>query len=215
MLYIDSNLLKRFGKAMKKGTVLCREGEEGAEHMYVIFSGKVGITKNLDGQEQLLKTLSEGDFFGEMSILNNEPRSATAIALTECKVLVIDSKGFEMMIRKSADLGLRLIRALADRLYDNTKLIGALLCQDDASRGIISLLNACEKGDKTERGVHITVDLKEFSGRINVSEDGIRAIMEKLSKAELVTEDPTGFLVSSPEKLEKFLQFLRDRSAAG
>ena len=72
-----TSLIERFGRNVTAGQVLFHEGEPGKE-MYVVQSGKVNITKNVRDTEKVLATLGPGEFFGEMSILNNKPRSAGA-----------------------------------------------------------------------------------------------------------------------------------------
>ena len=73
----DDQLFHRFGKEFAQGTVLFREGEPGKE-MYVVQQGRVHVSKKAGEVEKILATLGPGEFLGEMSILNNKPRSATA-----------------------------------------------------------------------------------------------------------------------------------------
>src|SRR5512138_1557782 len=125
----DDQLFQRFGKEFRRGTVLFREGEPGKE-MYVIQSGRVTIHKRAGDVEKVLTTLGAGEFFGEMSILNNKPRSATATCAQDSKLLVIDAKTFEAMIRGNAEIALRMIKKLADRLQETNEQIETLLFSD-------------------------------------------------------------------------------------
>ena len=113
----EDALFQRFGKEFKRGDVLFREGEPGKE-MYVIQSGKVNITKTVRENAKILATLGAGEFFGEMSILNNKPRSAGAVVAEDAKLLVIDPKTFEAMIRGNVEIAVRLIKKLSDRLQE-------------------------------------------------------------------------------------------------
>ena len=74
---IQAMLFSRFGKKIPANTALFQEGDRG-EEMYIIQSGKVKISKRIRGVEKTLATLEKGEFFGEMAILNDKPRSATA-----------------------------------------------------------------------------------------------------------------------------------------
>src|SRR3954451_9059282 len=103
----DDQLFQRFGKEFPQGTVLFREGEPGKE-MYVLQQGRVHVSKNVGDVEKILATLGPGEFLGEMSILNNKPRSATATCASGCKLLVIDAKTFEAMIRGNAEIAIRM-----------------------------------------------------------------------------------------------------------
>src|SRR5690349_2562721 len=97
----EETLFQRFGKELPKGTVLFREGERGKD-MFVLQMGKVAISKTVREVETVLATLGPGEFFGEMSIISNKPRNATAIVAEDAKLLVIDIKTFEAMIRGNA-----------------------------------------------------------------------------------------------------------------
>src|SRR5512145_187563 len=118
----DDPLFQRFGKEFPQGTVLFREGEPGKE-MYVVHQGRVTVSKRAGEVEKILASLGPGEFVGEMSILNNKPRSATAACAEAAKLLVIDAKTFEAMIRSNAEIAIRMIKKLADRLQDSNDQI--------------------------------------------------------------------------------------------
>ncbi len=86
---IQAQLFSRFGKKIPLNTVLFHEGDAG-EEMFIIQSGRVKISKRIRGVEKTLATLEKGEFFGEMAILNDKPRSASAETLDDCDMLVID-----------------------------------------------------------------------------------------------------------------------------
>ena len=73
----EDTLFQRFGKEFPKATVLFREGETGKE-MFVLQAGKVIITKTVRDIEKMLAVLGPGEFFGEMALISNKPRNATA-----------------------------------------------------------------------------------------------------------------------------------------
>src|SRR3979411_1278328 len=98
----EDQLFQRFGREFSKGLVLFREGEPGKE-MYVVQAGKVNITKTVRETEKILATLGAGEFFGEMSILNNKPRSAGAVVAENGKLLGIDPRTFEAIIRANGE----------------------------------------------------------------------------------------------------------------
>src|SRR5215470_11455412 len=99
----EETLFQRFGREFPKGHVLFREGEPGKE-MFVLQSGKVAISKRVRDVEKVLATLGPGEFFGEMAIISNKPRNATATVAESAKVLVIDPKTFEGMIRGNSEI---------------------------------------------------------------------------------------------------------------
>src|ERR1700760_1424535 len=129
----EDALFQRFGREFKRGDVLFREGEPGKE-MYVIQSGRVNIIKTVRDTEKILATLGAGEFFGEMALLNNKPRSAGAAMAEDGKLLVIDPRTFEAMIRGNVEIAVRLIKKLSDRLQEADEQIENLLLRDPSSR---------------------------------------------------------------------------------
>ncbi len=75
--HAEDTLFQRFGKEFPKGTVLFREGEPGKE-MFVLQAGRVVITKTVRDEQKMLAVLGPGEFFGEMALISNKPRNATA-----------------------------------------------------------------------------------------------------------------------------------------
>ena len=96
--------LERFARDFEAGTVLFEEGQPG-EHMYVVTSGQVEIRRKVGEIDRVLAVLMPGDFFGEMAILNNRPRSATAVTRVESRLLVIEGRMFEAMLRARPEIG--------------------------------------------------------------------------------------------------------------
>src|SRR3954464_1686434 len=175
----EDALFQRFGKEFKRGEVLFREGEPGNE-MYVVQSGKVNITKKVRGNEKILATLGAGEFLGEMSILNNKPRSAGAVVHDDAKLLVIDPKTFEAMIRGNVEIAVRLIKKLSDRLQEADEQIENLLMRDPQSRVVHHLLqNAIKRGRETPQGKLVTVNLNELHGRMGLSADEVQEAVNK------------------------------------
>ena len=110
---------------MPAGKAIFNEGEVGTE-MYVIQSGSVEIfKKNRKGEEKILATLEKGDFFGEMSILEDVPRTASARAKTDCELVRINQTTFDEMLRHNAEIAVRMLRKLSRRLRENTGMRSA------------------------------------------------------------------------------------------
>ena len=86
-------------KKLESGEVLFDEGEKG-DVMYLIREGKIKITKGKGEDEKVLAILKEGDFFGEMAIIDGSPRSAGAIAASTVSLLVIDKETFKSKIKE-------------------------------------------------------------------------------------------------------------------
>ena len=94
-----------------EGKVLTREGESGSE-FFVIVDGEVSVTK--DGQE--IRTLASGDFFGEIALLEDTPRTATVIAKTPLRFFVLTRQAFRSMLAHQPELEQKVLSALEERV---------------------------------------------------------------------------------------------------
>ena len=102
-------------------TVFC-EGDVGTE-MFVIQSGSVEIAKRVKEGLKTLAVLEKGDFFGEMSILEDVPRTADAITRTDVELVKINQSTFDEMLRHNGEIAVRMLRKLSRRLRETTALL--------------------------------------------------------------------------------------------
>ena len=102
----------------KEGDSIFKEDEEGGKEMYVIDTGRVNIVKKIGDTDITLTTLDEGDFFGEMSLITGNKRSASAVAQTKCKLHTMDKETFEFNISNNIDFMRYIIETLAHRLEE-------------------------------------------------------------------------------------------------
>jgi CRP/FNR family cyclic AMP-dependent transcriptional regulator len=210
----DDQLFQRFGREFAKGTVLFREGEPGRE-MFVVQHGRVNVSKKVGEVEKILSSMGPGEFLGEMSILNNKPRSATATCAEDSKLLVIDAKTFEAMIRGNGEVAIRMIKKLADRLAEANAQIENLLFADASSRVVHFLATAAEKGTRSAAGSTVAIPPKELAGRVGVRPEQADEVLNKLLKAKIVSAQPDGFVVADVAKLRQFLEFLQMKAQFG
>jgi CRP-like cAMP-binding protein len=211
----EDALFQRFGKEFKRGHVLFREGEPGKE-MYVIQAGKVNITKTVRDTEKILAQLGAGEFFGEMAILNNKPRSAGAVMAEDGKLLVIDPKTFEAMIRGNVEIAVRLIKKLSDRLQEADEQIENLLLRDPNSRVVANLLQqAIKRGKDTPQGKLVSVNLGELHVRMGLTQAEVQEAITKTAKARIIAVVPEGVVVSDTGKMQKYLDFLEMKERFG
>lgn len=93
------------------GQTIFEKGQPG-EYMYVITGGEVKI--QVDGNE--IDHLEEGDIFGEMALVDSSPRSATAVAHTDCKIVLVDQKRFEFLVHNHPHFAVQVMTIMSDRL---------------------------------------------------------------------------------------------------
>ena len=211
----EDQLFQRFGREFTKGTVLFKEGEPGKE-MYVVQSGKVNITKTVRDTDKILATLGPGEFFGEMSILNNKPRSAGASMAEDGKLLVIDPRTFEAMIRGNVEIAVRLIKKLSDRLQDADEQIENLLLRDPNSRVVHNLLQqALKRGKPTPQGTLVAVNIAELHSRMGLTSQEVQDAVQRTAKAKIFAIVPEGLVIPDTGKMQKYLEFLEMKERFG
>lgn len=203
----NEKLFERFGRLYPAGTVVFREGDSGQE-MFVIQTGKVKIAKNIRGTEKVLDTLEPGEFFGEMALINQKPRSATATVVAEAKLLVLDPGTFDAMIRGNVEIAIRLIRTMAQRLQHAHGHIENLMLSDPLSRVVHFLFSLATDAPKTAEGHLVELDRAEIASRVALAAAQVEEALAKLIKGQLIQATPTGILVPDPGKLEEHLTFL-------
>jgi hypothetical protein len=91
--------------------------------MYIIQSGTVELLKEIGGETRVLATLEKGDFFGEMSVLEDLPRTASARAKTEVELVRINGATFDAMLKSNTEIAIRMMRKLSRRLREVTGLL--------------------------------------------------------------------------------------------
>ena len=108
------------------GDIIFAQGDLGTD-MFIIQEGEVDIIKHIANESHHLSHLERGDFFGEMALLENAPRTADAIAKTDVKVLVINGSRFDEMLRRNPEIAVRIIRKYSKRLREANSLLERLV----------------------------------------------------------------------------------------
>ena len=104
------------------GDIIFSEGEIGTD-MYIIQSGTVELLKEIGGETRVLSTLEKGDFFGEMSVLEDLPRTASARAKTDVELVRINGGTFDAMLKSNTEIAVRMMRKLSRRLRELTSML--------------------------------------------------------------------------------------------
>ncbi len=132
------------GRVYANGEAICREGEKG-EVMYVVQSGKVKITKHTSSGELTLATLGSGDIFGEMALFDKLPRSATAMALGEARVLSIDKKKLFLTISRDPTLVFKILETMSQRIRRlNENMAGLSAAKTEMLKVFCNMEETCE-----------------------------------------------------------------------
>lgn len=117
---------KGYTSEHKAGEYIFQEGDLGTE-MYIINEGKVEILNVVGDDEQVLAVLEKGDFFGEMSVLEDLPRAASARALTDVRILQINGSTFDQLLQGNPEIAVRMMRKLSRRLRETDEMLKSFL----------------------------------------------------------------------------------------
>ena len=216
----DLAVLERFAEDYAPGTVLFREGEE-ANEMYVIQAGEVEIKRVIGEEERTLAVLPAGEFFGEMAIVNDRPRSATAVVKSPSRLLVIDGSTFEAMVRGKTEIALRIIKTLASRLERANQQIELLLLKDANHRVVQCLRQLAEEHGAVGGAIHIPVTHETIARRVALSPEEVLDILQRLAAAHLIIRAAetgitgAGYVVPEVGRLLEFLEFLELKERFG
>lgn len=127
--------------------------EEVGSTMFIILSGRVKISRITDdGREVILSILSEGDFFGEMALLDGQTRSANVTAIEESELMVIRREDFLQLLRDYPQIAINLLKELAQRIRKSDEHIKSLSLQDATGRVANTLLRIAEDSGVFRRG---------------------------------------------------------------
>jgi CRP/FNR family cyclic AMP-dependent transcriptional regulator len=152
---VSLDRLSRVRQFPKNSVVV--SAEERGDSLFVVAEGKVKVVLfGESGREMILSVFQEGDFFGEMALLDNQPRSATAVAMTDAKLLVLERQAFAKHLIESPRSSLAVLAELSRRLRKADEVIGDLALLDVYGRVARTLQELARRdGERTPEGVVI------------------------------------------------------------
>jgi|GEM_PF-515997 len=151
----DIRSLAKFGVAKKFSTdeVFFNEGDPGHE-LFILLKGRVGVYLNsIDGSQFKVAELGSGDFFGEMSLLEFMPRSATIMALEECIVIAVDQNSFIELISNQPELIYRIMKGMSSRIRQHNEELAGGKAGDEEEAEIEGEIRGEIKTNKTPTSV--------------------------------------------------------------
>ncbi len=198
-----------FTRTFPKNTMIFSENEPGNE-LYIIQKGRVKITKIVDDNEVLLAMLKAGDIFGEMALLENKPRSASAIAYDDVTLLAVNKENFQMMVKNQPQLITRLTQLLADRIWFIYKQLANTLMLDPLGRLYDALMIQLEKNRvPIEPSKSYTFDFgpKELVNMVGFSKERGNQYIRKLFENKKLKLVDNRIFVSDVEEIKKQAEY--------
>ncbi len=176
---------ERFAKTYEPGEVIIAEYEPG-DSFYLIQSGRVQLVKCVNGSKKNLDVLKPGEFFGEMAILDNSPRSATCMAAGRVKCLEFNKENFELLITGNPQMALLLLKLFCKRIYDQKRRFRILVIKDLQARladvfMLLDEMNPVINEAEKQRRFNVTIaDIAHWAGlSAEVTRDEINKFVER------------------------------------
>ena len=191
---------------ISKGGILFKEGDEG-EHVYVIIDGKLKLgTASGDGRENLLSILGPGEMFGELSLFDPGPRTSTATAVTDSKLLSLSHEKLIPWLKGNPDVSLHLLARLAQRLRRTNEAVGDLVFSDVPGRVAKALIDLGSRfGKVTDEGLFVHHDLtqEELAQLVGASRETVNKALADFAGRGWLKLDGRAVLITDVERLEK------------
>ena len=189
-----------------KGSVLFAEGDEG-DHLYVIVEGKLKLgTSSGDGRENLLSILGPGEMFGELSLFDPGPRTSTATAVTDAKLLSLGQEKLIPWLATNPNVSLQLLARLAQRLRRTNEAVGDLVFSDVPGRVAKALIDLGERfGKQTDEGLFVHHDLtqEELAQLVGASRETVNKALADFAGRNWLKLDGRAVLITDFERLSK------------
>ena len=191
---------------INKGGILFKEGDSG-EHVYVIVEGKLKLgTSSGDGRENLLSILGPGEMFGELSLFDPGPRTSTATAVTDAKLLSLSHAKLIPWLRENPDVSLQLLARLAQRLRRTNEAVGDLVFSDVPGRVAKALIDLGERfGKESPEGLFVHHDLtqEELAQLVGASRETVNKALADFAGRGWLRLDGRAVLITDLERLSK------------
>lgn len=176
LAYLTSRMVKR---TYPKNALIIYE-EDLTNALYIIQTGKVKITKmHENGREVIIALLSDGDFFGEMSLIDDEPRSTNAVTKERAELLILKREDFLPILAQNSRLALNLMRVFSKRLREATGKIASLALMDVYGR-IVQLFNELARHKNGKRVIEDPLTQQDIANSIGASREMVCRILKDL-----------------------------------
>ena len=188
-----------------KGESIFWEGDEGNE-LYLVISGVVQIYQANQSRDIILAILREGDFFGEMALLQNEKvRSASAVAIEKSTLCVLRKDFFNQLVKSKPDILLHILETTLDRLRDANRLISNLTINDARKRVARILIRLTEQhGVNSVQGLLINLKLthQQLADMIGTARETVTKVLLELQQENVILINKKKILVINLDMLK-------------
>jgi CRP/FNR family transcriptional regulator, cyclic AMP receptor protein len=191
---------------LSRGERLFAEGDEG-DRLYVVLEGKIKLTRTApDGRENLLSVIGPGEMFGELSLFDPRPRTASASAITDAQLAALAHDKLLVWLTDRPEVALHLLRALAQRLRRANDVMADLVFTDVPGRVAKNLLDLADRFGEQERdGLHVHHDLtqEELAQLVGASRETVNKALADFAARGWLQISARSVLILDTERLRK------------
>jgi CRP-like cAMP-binding protein len=182
----------------KKDNMILIEEEIGST-MFIILEGRVKISRiSEEGREVILSILSEGDFFGEMSILDGQNRSANVVTLDDSKIMIVRREDFLQMLHDYPQIAINLLKELAHRLRRSDSQIKSLSLQNATGKVASTLLRIADDSGKIHMGqveIPRLPPQQDLANMAGTSRETISRVLKALAKEGYLKKEGSRLII--------------------
>jgi CRP/FNR family transcriptional regulator, cyclic AMP receptor protein len=155
-------------------------GGDATDSLYIVLSGRLKVMmSDSDGKEVILSILGPGEFFGEMGLIDDEPRSASVVTIEPCELLAIAKRDFKKCLVENSEMSMAVMRGLVRRLREADRKIGSLALLDVYGRVARLLLDMAENVNG-EKVVTKRLPKQDIAKMIGASREMVSRVMKDL-----------------------------------
>jgi CRP-like cAMP-binding protein len=209
VVYLEPND-ETFTRTYPRDTMVFSESQPGKE-LYIIQKGSIKITKIVNNNEVLLAVLKAGDIFGEMSLLEDKPRSASAIAHEDAVLMAVNKANFKRMVSTQPQIITRLTQLLSERIWAIYKQLANTQLSDPVGRLYDALLIQLEKLRVSITPDSYTFDFgpNELVNMVGMPKDEGAMVIRKLFENKKLRIIDNRIHVTDKEELDKQVKYFR------
>ncbi|CAN7195597.1 Crp/Fnr family transcriptional regulator [Acidovorax sp. LjRoot118] len=182
-------------KRFKRGEALVEQGQK-SNALFILLTGRARVlTTDSRGREVILANLAQGDYLGEMSIIDNEPHSATVRAEVQTDVLMLGRTEFARCLTENASMSLVVMRGLVKRLRHADRKIESLALLDVYGRVAHALLDFAVTDAQGQRIIRDKISRQDLAKMVGASREMVSRVMKDLEERGFIEVLPTGATV--------------------
>ncbi|HMV42767.1 MAG TPA: cyclic nucleotide-binding domain-containing protein [Leptospiraceae bacterium] len=199
-------------RSYMQNQMIFSENEPGQD-LFILQKGKVKITKIIKGTDVLLNIMKPGDIFGEMALLDNKPRSASAIAMEDADLLAINKANFESMVQTQPQLMSKIITVLSERVWNAYKKIANSMIEDMNGRIADMLLTIVEKNRvkiAPKAGYDFQLSIFDLLKMLGLTDRDTNLIMRFMTTNKFIYTEGDNLLCSDLALLDRLVHYHKE-----